>query len=548
MTKRLFSLSLVALATAQAHAATSYRLEVIDQPVGTYQTTGTTIAEDGTIAGNVTTRLSAKTVDEEVVYHDELGIYDDDTVSTLYNDVIDETTGRYRSISTNIAFIGEPTLTLLPGLGGENNDLTVNTGVNGENNGLYFGYSSGPWSTVTFTNSSDEEETHYVRDFSSRGFVTDLAQTYPLMPLYTFPTTTRGGEVVLEGSEQYGGTSRANGGSGQWLVGFSSAGLGNAGKSTYENCQVDTTITPIRTCLRNAGYQSEATAWQLVDGVPSAPKAIGLLAEPGEDDDPANFTSNALAVNINGQAVGQATIRDGDRLRNVAALFDVNEGKAVKALTVTDSTISSSIANDINDNGIAVGRTIYPSSYSSYKFFVYNANDDTTTYPASFYSSANSSAYAINNSGLVVGAADWERVPPSSSRRQHAFVYDVNNDSFKDLNDLLQFDGSLLTQRYDGDTCAAREDWTLEYASDINNNGEIVATAVTTLRDTSGNLVLDDEGATQYVLRAVKLVPTDEEPSTCIADQDEPYQRKGSGSLGLLSLGLLGLLGWRRRR
>ncbi|EKE72171.1 DUF3466 family protein [Gallaecimonas xiamenensis] len=548
MTKRLFSLSLVALATTQAHAATSYRLEVIDQPVGAYQTTGTTIATDGTIGGGITTRLSAKTVDEEVVYHDELGRYDDETVGALYNDIVDETTGRYRSLSTNVAYIGEPTLTLLPGLGAEDEDLTVDTAVNGESEGLYFGYSSGPWSTVTFTNSSDEEETHYVRDFTTRGYVTDLTQSHALMPIYTIPTTSRGDQEVLNADEHFGGVSLANGGAGQWVVGQSSIGLGTGGESIYENCQDEDSIIPIRTCLRSLSYQSEATAWTLVDGVPSTPKAIGLLAEPEDDDDPANFASSAQAVNIHGLAVGQSVVRDGRYLRNVATLFDVNEGKALKALTVTNDTISSSIANDINDDGIAVGRAVFPSTYSTSKFFVYNTNDDTITYPASFYDSANSIAYAVNNSGLVVGAADWERVPPSSSRRQHAFVYDLNNDSFKDLNDLLQFDGSLLTQRYDGDTCAAREDWTLEYARDINDNGEIVATAVTTLRDTSGNLVLDDDGATQYVLRAVKLVPTDEEPASCVTDQDEPYQRKGSGSMGLLSLGLLGLLGWRRRR
>ncbi|WKE67359.1 DUF3466 family protein [Gallaecimonas kandeliae] len=542
MKKHLFSLSLVALATSQTHAATSYRLEILDQPVGKYQTTASAIAADGTVLGAVSSRVQL-TDTTNSIYSDLLGLYDSDTVSALVTDL-----GLSHFSSSN-AFTSQPSLTLVPGLGGDGNDLTVDSYVTGSLDGQAFGSSSAPWlSPVTYTNSTGTEITAYPRDFSLRGFIGNDSSAQPLLPLYTFPETTRNGETVLTADEHFGGSSQASGASGQWVVGSSSSALSSGSETTYENCQSADSTVPIKVCLASESYQITATAWQLVNGVPQAPKSLGALATANSDEDPAKIYSVANAVNASGLAVGNSIYRDGNTLRSVATLFDVNQGKALKALTATDSSIVGSDATGINDAGLAVGYTYSVGSYHPYKFFVYDTNNDSISYPGTFYDNARSRANAINSSGLVVGAADWEKLPPSATRRQHAFVYDTNNQSFKDLNDMLEFDGSLLTQRYNGDACAAREDWVLENASGINDNGEIAATALTTLRDSSGNLVLDSDGKTQYVIRAVKLVPTDDTPATCEAAQDATYQRKGGGSFGFLSLGFLGLVGLRRRR
>ncbi|WP_417360200.1 DUF3466 family protein [Gallaecimonas pentaromativorans] len=551
MKKSLFTLSMVALATNQAIAAipTSYKLVPVDTQVNEpYQLSVTGLTETGVVTGTMSLRID--TTNE----HDRFGVYDDAAMESFFDSLSD--TASYlinRSPSQANGFITEPSLSLVPGLASSDDLLTINSFVSGGIDNFYYGYNSAPWQSVTYTDSNDESQSSYQRDYFSRGFFTDNnGTTYPLYPAFTFPTITRGDSTLITADQKLGGASWAMDASSSYIVGYSSTKFSSAASNAVDTCSKSDETRPILVCLNfssSSVYQNQATVWPLTNGVPGNPVSLGILGErTGDDDNPAAYNSYGYAINDNGIVAGQSTYLDGDINRQVATIFDVSTGKPIKAITKTNNDINSSVAYGINNNDLVVGRTDYPASYSSYRFFVYNYDTDTITYPSTFYESANSTAYDVNNSDLVVGAADYEQLPPSSARRQHAFVYDADNGVFADINTRLQFDSSTLTQVYDGDTCAAREDWVLEGAQKINDAGQIAATAVTTLRDSSGNQVLDDDGNVQYVLRPVLLEPSDETATTCVDDQDESYSRSGGGSFGIFGLGVLGLLGLRRRK
>ncbi|ROQ27532.1 DUF3466 family protein [Gallaecimonas pentaromativorans] len=552
MKKSLFTLSMVALATNQAIAAipTSYKLVPVDTQVSEpYQLTALGLTNDGTITGVLTSRLK-ETDSVNEIYSDLFGVFDDETVTALVEDTLDATSGSFRTLSTSNGFIASPAVSLLNGLSSADDQLTVSTFVTGGIDDSFYGYNSGPWSLTTYTDSNGDNQSAYQRDFDNRAFVENKDGTaYPLYPLFTYPEISRGDTVVITAEEKLGGVSFAEGASSSYIVGYSSSKFSTGSSTALDNCSESDEVLPILVCMRNSGYQYRATVWPLTNGMPGDPISLGILGErTGDDDNPAVYNSYGYAINDNGIVAGQSTYLDGDINRQVATIFDVSTGKPIKAITKTNSDISSSIAYGINNNNLVVGQTSYPASYSTYRFFVYNYNTDTISYPSTFYGSANSIAYSVNNSDLVVGAADYEQLPPSSARRQHAFVYDADNDIFADINTRLEFDSSTLTQVYNGDTCAAREDWVLEGAQKINDSGQIAATAVTTLRDSSGNQVLDDDGNVQYVLRPVLLEPSDETATSCTTEADENYSRSGGGSFGIFGLGVLGLLGLRRRK
>ncbi|MED5525411.1 MAG: DUF3466 family protein [Pseudomonadota bacterium] len=552
MKKSLFTLSMVALATNQAIAAipTSYKLVPVDtQPVAPYQLTALGLTESGVVTGVLTSRITETDTTNDI-YSDLFGVYDDETVTDLVDDYTNSTSGSYRTLTSGNGFVADPSVSLVPGLASSDDLLTVTSDVTGGIDNFYFGYNTAPWQLVTYKDSSDNDVSVYQRNYDNRGFFTDNNGTsYPLYPLFTYPEITRGDTTVVTANEKLGGISVAENASSSYIVGYSSSKFSTGSSTALDNCSESDEVLPILVCMRNSGYQYRATVWPLTNGVPGNPISLGILGErTGDDDNPAAYNSYGYAINDNGIVAGQSTYLDGDTNRQVATIFDVSTGKPIKAITKTNSDISSSIAYGINNNNLVVGQTSYPASYSTYRFFIYNYDTDTITYPSTFYESANSTAYDVNNSDLVVGAADYEQLPPSSARRQHAFVYDADNGVFADINTRLQFDSSTLTQVYDGDTCAAREDWVLEGAQKINDAGQIAATAVTTLRDSSGNQVLDDDGNVQYVLRPVLLEPSDETATTCVDDQDESYSRSGGGSFGVFGLGVLGLLGLRRRK
>ncbi|MAD74390.1 MAG: hypothetical protein CML20_06275 [Rheinheimera sp.] len=305
-------------------------------------------------------------------------------------------------------------------------------------------------------------------------------------------------------------------------------------------------------------YSERAVLWQLqADGSATVSQTFGFLGEKGtglayeaaEDESEIRYASAATAVNDNGIAVGYSIFSDSDR----SILFLDSLGRQFRrAYVAPHATLYqdgeatgmvdpaqwlASIATDINNNNIATGYAIKTINGSRRdKFFYYDVAAATVVFPTDFFVSSSSVATDINDNGQIVGRAEII-IGGTTDRRQHGFVYDMTSDTFQDLNTLV----------------GCNADFTIVDARAINNNGEILATVLKSLPqlDAKGQPILDESGNPQLVeqAKAVKLLPiANGEPDNCNTEQDT-YERKagGLGSLGLLLLVGFGAL-YRRRR
>lgn len=369
-----------------------------------------------------------------------------------------------------------------------------------------------------------------------------------------------------------GGFSGANGVSEDGrIAGYGSIGLPESLQTSLSST-CDGKALPVSVCLyRNtvvsAGpsrYQQRAMLWQLQDdGSVADAQVLGFLGEKNTGETytdaaiPVNYDgyNQANAINSKGIAVGHSMYSDSDRkVRYQAGVAEAAYRQAHATLFVDDETLPmvdpsewfvfsnaaqlqvGSSAVDINENDIAVG---YASKVISgnvrRKLFYYDYGSGQTRFVNGFFDSSDTLPSAINDSNQVVGRAEVI-IGGTTTRRLHGFVYDIATEQFTDLNSLISCDAP----------------YTIVDAKDINNNGEILATALVEKerKDLLGNVVLDDQGNPELeeVAITVKLQPVaNGEPETCGGEQVE-YERKG-GTTGLLSLLFGGIiLGWRRRK
>ena len=179
--------------------------------------------------------------------------------------------------------------------------------------------------------------------------------------------------------------------------------------------------------------------------------------------------------------------------------------------------------------GYAV-RTI--SGTSRDKMFIYDRNNDQITLPDGFFISSETVPRAINNENIVVGEADVD----SENRRKNGFIYDIDAETFTNLNSLIACDAPFE----------------IVAANDINDNGEIIAEALVTRaqRDIRGEPVNDADGNAIMIdaVVAVKLVPTGNPASDCAPSEEEAAANERQGaSFGIISsFGLLILILFRR--
>ncbi len=309
--------------------------------------------------------------------------------------------------------------------------------------------------------------------------------------------------------------------------------------ATQESLEATCTgkTTPKNLCYYNLAansYVERALVWKMNDsGQIAAPVQYGFLGPAVADTSELNYVSRALSVNDNGVAVGYSTyINEERRVKtNHATVFDEGEVSAI----VDPLEWEQSTANDINNENIIVGSSLKRfNGEPRNRMFIFDFNTKTITYPNGFFSTSGTVPSAINDNNMIVGSA--EIIPAdSTTRRQVAFLYNMEDQSMTDLNTLLP--------------CGAN--FNLVEAKDINNNNEIVANAVYSVeqRDAKGEVVKDAAGnpVLENVTRAVKLTPVANGTiENCNATQDVTYERKG-GSSGWLSMLLLPLLLLRRR-
>ncbi|CAK1704715.1 DUF3466 family protein [Vibrio crassostreae] len=243
-----------------------------------------------------------------------------------------------------------------------------------------------------------------------------------------------------------------------------------------------------------------------------------------------------------------------------------------------DARYSNSVATDINDNLFAVGyskRNGYvPESGSAGNkpFVVTDAKNPTATYLSGgiFFGGSSGEAKAVNNFNEFVGQIDAEttREVDGSERRHRGFIYPYNVSSSTEARRVDIFNGQawwLDDLTNDGNVSGENNKFRIIDATDINDAGVISATAIKCMIDTNGDGRGDKEqaydttshnsycaGASSNAVEevvAVKLVPiagaTQANIQTRSADS-EKVDRQG-GSLGWLTLTVLGLLGFRRK-
>ena len=403
-----------------------------------------------------------------------------------------------------------------------------------------------------FTDSDNEDHVFWLRDHGNRGFYsydhgTQIHQIVPLETGYI------GGESGILDVNESG-----------IAVGFSSYKVSQDYIDDIEDTSggcADTDIVPdqmtLEACIARTQllsslpvYHTMAIKATLDPGGNPVVEQLGLLVEPHPDDERPH-SSYALAVNSTGVAVGYASGWDDETETSPAederSLYDyavVYKNSEVIDLTGDHSDKGSSRAYDINDAGIAVGHIAKVINGQAVQKFFYV---DTTVakaeialvYPDDFFAGSDSTARAINNSGLIVGEGEVETHNESvqNPRRTAAFVYDMNSDVFSNLNDMIP--------------CADRLNYDILEARGITDAGIITATAVikVDLRDAKGELVLDENNTPikEDVVRAISLAVMAEDGEVCSAEEEGKVVRKGAGFSFTALFALISLFGLRRK-
>ncbi len=412
--------------------------------------------------------------------------------------------------------------------------------------GLAYGTATAPYLALPpFTESDGDVVTHWVRAFGQRGFFSydNGAQVYAVEPI----ETKYGGGISAVIDVNENGVA----------VGYSSFKLNINRVETIEDttggCADPDVLDdlPKDVCIQNLQndmYHIMATQWTLDANGNAVTKELGLLVTPHEDDD-RTHSSYALAVNNNGVAVGYADGWDdetetepssGQRSNYYYAVVYKN-GEVIDFNGDHAHSVNSK-AYDINDKGIAVGHVYKVINGRLVKKFFYvdttvPAEEMTMVIPKDFFPGSASGARAINENGFIVGEGEIEthNNTGSNPRRTAAFLYDIEKETYTDINTFLSCDSG----------------YTIREARDINDNNVISATAIVKVdrRDAKGELMKDADGKqlVEDVVRAVTLAPIDGGEIEDCSVVEEKTERKGAG-LGFISLFLLGGLVSLRRK
>lgn len=341
------------------------------------------------------------------------------------------------------------------------------------------------------------------------------------------------------------------------VAGYSSTVFSDAYITAAENCDDDEERgdVPVEVCqynlisnetTLNTVAQTRATIWEIdTQGEVVNTQTYGMLFTPEEDDTSLfAYYSKANDINDQGVAVGESstgetviyTIPGGNagRYQNIVATAFM-DGEVIELLP-RDENLQSS-ANAINNDGWVVGNVRRENNgVAREQMFAYNIESGESIYPDGFFATSAVNPRAINNNGIIVGEGEFD-ASVQTNRQLRAFMYDINVGEFIDLNTLLP--------------CDQQQQYTLVTANDINDDNEIIANAMYLSPEVyiTGEEVLDNAGNTNDVTRviAVKLTPTGaQNVEDCDASNEDNYERKGA-SLPLSALLTLGVFALFRR-
>lgn len=495
-------------------------------------------------------------------------LFSDEQLAAIQNGNIDNT---ILSILLNANPAGQPTGNALGFLRKDNQagqnivlrDFATPTRTNSEylydinNAGVAVGTATAPFSLISFT----PEPTEALPEPVARNV------WLPQLP-YQQGVVVKDAEIIALDApyQEFGGgyTVAAAISDNGFIAGFSSSGMTAANQTLIET-ECTGALTPQDVCYHNSAatgrYEQRATVWQLQsDSSVSAPLVYGFLGDKntgvafdGEGNDAITYYSQATDVNDNGLAVGLSMYSDSDRLIRFQSGFTVFDaiyrqahasifvdGAALPIVDpaewfVNDPRVIGSSAVAVNNNDVIVGyarKTI--NSGIRGKMFYHDYSSGQTRFIDGFFASSTTVPRAINDNNQIVGQAEVI-IGGTSTRRPHGFIYDITTDKFVDLNSLL--------------SCNAP--YTVVDATDINENGDIVATALVKKerRNLLGEVVLDASGNPQLeeLAVAIKLqYIANGEVENCQTEQTEYERQAGSTGFGSLLVACVALW-WRRR-
>ncbi len=491
-------------------------------------------------------------------------------------------------------------------------------------------------------------ELYYFREFESRGFV-QSGDNYVLLPPapesieYVTEDDTLDPTPINVGGNSIASAVNDNG----LVVGYASTELFETVSVNLDAClkalaaeESSTVPQPIDVCVQNlqnsglVSYQTRGYVWQLdpanLSIVSQQALPMNFVPEelPTEADRDNLYLAQALGVSqtTNDYIVGRANQLSKSN-RPLSTLYAqawlANGGEYKPYLigpTVEDNErIEQSIAYDVNDNGIAVGvvrrwvegdrrnkfavvdLSAEPEDYRGGQRFVF-------TEPNDFFDSQSdlaSIARSVNNDGIVVGNIEVDRVK-DLPRRIRAFAYNIAEDDFINLNELLtcnsrayipfdeanegsvevdadgnQWNRVVIEDSQNFSTNIKYEaEITLVDANQISDDGTIVATAlvklprvltkvveetnedgstykrtVVVIDEATGKPVIERDAngnpTTNQVPRSVILKPVDGAQACSLTIQDglnPPANERQGASFGWLGLMVLAPLAWWRRR
>ncbi|MDR8523683.1 DUF3466 family protein [Shewanella fidelis] len=475
-------------------------------------------------------------------------------------------------------------------------------GIN--DSGLKVGAMTSAEKTVPYDGSSETQEFWYYRDYEQRGFVKQGSDAeIELLPPFTDYVYKEGEaeeQTISLGGISSGTAVNQNG----LITGYASTDISENSGNIIDSCVDNNSETaPQDICIQakqfpnqygisDIKYQIRGYVWQYDAGV-LTPTMLPLGLEVTNDS---VYSAQGLGINNEGSVAGRSYVyRDNnkDRLYYDAAYWtkDAATGEYKYNWVDVDEArdVYSSIAYDINDNGILVGSyNKYINGYRRDKFFYFDTKNPETPLvtPNDFYnniSDLSSRGRDINNQGQVVGYIETTH-DKEKPRPKAGFLYQLPNSEFpdgefKNLNDLLTCESKGYEQNAegnwqrnevevtdgDGKTLTYKSDILIVEANSINEDGTIVGTAFIRKPsykfDDDGNLVIGDDGlpffqlngngepVTSYLPRMVVLQPAGATAEACTVvdedDKDENYVRKGAASFAwLFALPLL----WFRRR
>lgn len=246
----------------------------------------------------------------------------------------------------------------------------------------------------------------------------------------------------------------------------------------------------------------------------------------------------------------------------VAAIFPLGNLSSLSGITPTllsayndHDKYLNSLLTSVNKRGVAIGTVKFRQSidgaYANRIFYVPDVTSPSvvefnTKFSSMFFTSANALAGAINGNDEVVGQVDYESHRESGGgkpRAKRAFIAPLSGNNKAPISTAWYLDD--LT--YGSGASADNNKYRIFDATDINDAGVISGSAYYCSNgwDSEAINAKCSSGAT---IVAVKLVPisTGDRSITPRPVTQTTVERQG-GTLGFLALGLLGVLGFRRK-